>query len=191
MEIRKFTPQSQKSVEFTKKDMMTQTTGTILNPVKLNDKAVTILTDRIKDEYTAHYFYRSAANWCKNVNYKKAAAFFDAEADSELEHAKKLQEYMDDWNVKPSIPQTETNYNFNSLVDIINGAYKMEFSLLEMYNKSSSDLFVDDLTTFDFLKDFRELQKGAVIEYSDLLNALLLVDSNDKFQLLYFEQTYF
>ena len=53
-------------------------------PAKLSEKVIDILTDRIKDEYTAHYFYRSAANWCKNVNYKKAAAFFDAEADSEL-----------------------------------------------------------------------------------------------------------
>jgi uncharacterized pyridoxamine 5'-phosphate oxidase family protein len=33
----------------------------------------------------------------------------------------------------------------------------------------------------------RETQKQAVIEYSDLLNALNLVDYNDKFQILYFE----
>lgn len=188
MEIRKFkeatvnTPQVQNKVE---------NSGSLVTPVKLNEKTVSILTDRIKDEYTAHYFYRSAANWCKNVNYKKAADFFEAEANSELDHAKKLQEYMDDWNVKPSIPQTETNQEFSNLVDIINGAYKMEYSLLEMYNRSSSELFVEDLTTFDFLQSFRELQKEAVIEYSDLLNALLLVDSNDKFQVLYFEQTYF
>ena len=31
----------------------------------------------------------------------------------------------------------------------------------------------------------------AVGEYSDLLNALNLVDSNNKFEVLYFEQTYF
>ena len=187
MEIRKFA-QDKIGAQVQNKP---QSTGQVVTPIKLNEKSISILTDRIKDEYTAHYFYRSAANWCKNVNYKKATAFFDAEADSELEHAKKLQEYMDDWNVKPGIPQTETNHEFGNLVDIINGAYKMEYSLLEMYNKSSSELFVEDLTTFDFLKDFRELQKEAVIEYSDLLNALILVDYNDKFQVLYFEQTYF
>ena len=193
MEIRKFSPPQSQNITDQKKPQLiqNQTSGSVMNPVKLNDKSVTILTDRIKDEYTAHYFYRSAANWCKNVNYKKAAEFFENESNSELEHAKKLQEYMDDWNIKPSIPQTETNHEFNNLVDIINGAYKMEYSLLEMYNRSSSELFVDDLTTFDFLQSFRQLQKEAVVEYSDLLNALLLVDSNDKFQLLYFEQTYF
>jgi hypothetical protein len=43
---------------------------------KLNSKTIKILTDRIKDEYTAHYFYRAATNWCRDKNYKKAAEFF-------------------------------------------------------------------------------------------------------------------
>jgi hypothetical protein len=67
----------------------------------------------------------------------------------------------------------------------------MEQGLMKSYNQSSSQLFTSDLTTFDFLKEYREIQKQAVIEYSDLLNALVLVDYNDKFQILYFEQTYF
>ena len=35
---------------------------------KLNSKTIKILTDRIKDEYTAHYFYRAATNWCRDKN---------------------------------------------------------------------------------------------------------------------------
>lgn len=198
MEIRKFSqdkllpphPQSQDQPQAQPK-MKNETGSGVMTPMKLNDASVSILTERIKDEYGAHYYYRSAANWCRGVNYKKAAEFFENEANSELDHAKKLQEYLDDWNLKPVIGQTETNHEFGSLVDIINGAYKMEFGLMESYNKNSSELFSEDLTTFDFLQEFRILQKSAVIEYSDLLNALVLVDSTDKFQLLYFEQTYF
>lgn len=185
MEIKKFA-QPSKSLNIEKNQ-----SGSVVTPSKLNDETVSILTERIKDEYTAHYFYRSAANWCRNVNYKKAAEFFDKESESELEHAKGLQEYLDDFNIQPHIPQTETDFNFNSLVDILNGAYKMEYSLMEAYNQSSSTLFTSDLTTFDFLQTYRTTQKDAVIEYSDLLNALILVDYNDKFQVLYFEQTYF
>ncbi len=187
MEIRKFNKEKQPMGI----QIETPSQNSVLTPAKLNEKSISILTDRIKDEYTAHFYYRSAANWCKNVNYKKAFAFFEAESNSELEHAVKLQDYLNDWNVKPVIPQTETNFEFKSLVDIINGAYKIEYSLLDNYNKSSSELFVDDLTTFDFLQYFRQLQKDSVVEYSDLLNALLLVNTNDKFQVLYFEQTYF
>lgn len=158
---------------------------------KLSDKTIKILTDRIKDEYTAHYFYRAATNWCKDKNYKKAAEFFNNEADDELTHAKKLQEYMTDFNIIPEIPQAPIGHKFDGLIDIIHGAYKMELALMKAYNENSKDLFEDDITTFDFLTEFREIQKGAVVEYNDLINGSELVDTKDKFQVLYFEQTYF
>lgn len=166
-------------------------TGEVLNPVKFTNEEVSLLSDRVKDEYTAHYYYNAAANWCRNKNYKKAAAFFEAESISELEHAKKLQDFMTDWNVMPQVSQTETKHNFTDLVDIINGAYKMEYSLLQEYNKVSTKFLMTNLTIFDFLCDFRKIQTEATIEYSDLLNALTLINPNSSFELLYFEQTYF
>lgn len=158
---------------------------------KLNSKTIKILTDRIKDEYTAHYFYRAATNWCRDKNYKKAAEFFNNEADDELTHAKKIQEYMVDFNIIPEIPQAPIDHKFDGLIDIVYGAYKMELALMKAYNENSKDLFSDDMTTFDFLGEFREIQKGAVVEYNDLINGSELVDTKDKFQVLYFEQTYF
>ena len=158
---------------------------------KLSSKTIKILTDRIKDEYTAHYFYRAATNWCRDKNYKKAAEFFSNEADDELTHAKKIQEYMTDFNIIPQIPQAPIDHKFDGLIEIIHGAYKMELGLMKAYNKDSQDLFSEDITTFDFLTEFREIQKGAVVEYNDLINGSELVDTKDKFQVLYFEQTYF
>jgi len=158
---------------------------------KLSEKTIKILTDRIKDEYTAHYYYRAATNWCQDMNYKKAAEFFKNEADDELEHAKKLQEYMVDFNIQPEIPQANTKHNFDNLIEIIEGAYTMELGLMKEYNKNSTDLFGDDITTFDLLTEFRVIQKGAVVEYNDLINASNLINKKDKFQVLYFENTYF
>jgi ferritin len=158
---------------------------------KLSSKTIKILTDRIKDEYTAHYFYRAATNWCRDKNYKKAAEFFSNEADDELTHAKKIQEYMTDFNIIPQIPQAPIDHKFDGLIEIIHGAYKMELGLMKAYNKDSQELFSEDITTFDFLTEFREIQKGAVVEYNDLINGSQLVDTKDKFQVLYFEQTYF
>ena len=183
MEIRKFRS------EVSPTRVQNPTEG-VITPSQLNGETVSILTERLKDEYTAHFYYRAAANWCKNKNYKKAAVYFESEASSELDHAKGIQEYMADFNVMLQIPETETEHEFENLIEIINGAYKIESDLLKSYNQSSSQLFTNDLTTFDFLKEYREIQKEAVIEYSDLLNALVLIDYNDKFQLLYFEQTY-
>ena len=158
---------------------------------KLSSKTIKILTDRIKDEYTAHYFYRAATNWCRDKNYKKAAEFFQKEAKDELKHAQKIQEYMTDFNIIPQIPQDPIDHKFDNLIEIVHGAYKMELGLMKAYNKDSQDLFSEDITTFDFLTEFREIQKGAVVKYNDLINGSQLVDTKDKFQVLYFEQTYF
>lgn len=164
----------------------------ILTPIKLNEAIVTLLTDRIKDEYTAHYYYRNAANWCKDANYVKAAAFFEAEAVNELEHAKMLQDYITSWNVVPMIPSTTPDSTkFDNLIEIVNGGYKLEYNLLVDYNDISSKLFTIDLTTFDFLQQFRKIQNESVAEYSDLLNAANLINVNNKFEVLYFENKYF
>lgn len=171
-------------------DAKAKSTGNV-KLYKLSEKTIKILTEKIKAEYTAHYYYRAANNWCNDMNYKKAAAFFEKEAVSELEHAEKIQKYMTDFNIIPQIPQAEIKHTFNGLIDIINGAYKMELDLMMEYNKDSQDVFSDDITTFDFLTKFRKIQKEAVVEYNDLINGYNLIDKNDKFQILYFEQTYF
>lgn len=157
---------------------------------KLSQETVSELTDRIKDEYTAHYFYVNAANWCRDMNYKKATAFFEAEAVTELEHAKGVEDYMTDFNIIPVMPSAETKRTFTSLPQIVREAYKLELDLMMKYNATSAKLFSSDLTTFDFLQTYRVGQKESVVEYNDLINALDLLDENDKFQVLYFEQTY-
>ena len=156
----------------------------------LSQETVTELTDRLKDEYTAHYFYRNAANWCTDANYKKAAAFFAVEADTELVHAKGLQDYMTGFNIIPVIPAAETTKQFNSLPQIIREAYGIELDLMKKYNMTSSKLFGSDLTTFDFLQGYRDGQKESVVEYNDLINGLALVNEDNKLDVLYFEQTY-
>jgi ferritin len=188
--------QNIKNMELSNNEVIVESDNT-LNKIskvtlyKLDTKTIKILTDRIKDEYTAHYYYRAVSNWCQNMNYKKAAEFFTNEAADELTHAQTLQEYMVDFNVQPEIPQAPTKHDFSNLIDIVHGAYKMELGLMNEYNKNSQSLFNDDITTFDFLTKFRKIQKNAVVEYNDLINGSNLVDKNDKFQVLYFEQTYF
>jgi ferritin len=188
--------QNIKNMELSNNEVIVESDNT-LNKIskvtlyKLDTKTIKILTDRIKDEYTAHYYYRAASNWCQDMNYKKAAEFFKNEAVEELKHAQTLQEYMVDFNVQPEIPQAPTKHNFSNLIDIVHGAYKMELGLMNEYNKNSQSLFNDDITTFDVLTKFRKFQKNAVVEYNDLINASNLIDKTDKFQVLYFEQTYF
>jgi ferritin len=45
--------------------------------------------------------------------------------------------------------------------------------------------------TFNFIQKFVDIQNEAVGEYSDLLNALMLIDIDSKLDLLFFEERYF
>jgi ferritin len=165
--------------------------SSIKTPKSLADESVSKLNDRLKDEYAAHYFYRNASNWCAGEGYLKAAAFFAKEASAELEHAEGLQKFLVDWNVQPTMPSVKANITFTNLIDIVNKAYQIEYALFEAYIKDSKELFASDLNTFDFLTGYRAGQNQSVIEYSDLLNAAMLVNVENNFEVLYFEQTYF
>lgn len=163
----------------------------LVTPVSLTDDIVSIFNERIGDEYTAHYFYRNAANWCRNANYKKATAFFDGEANSELDHAQGLQDYLTQWNLIPSIPSAPSNQSFTSLVDIINKAYNLEYGLFMKYSKDQQALLGVHPATFNFIQKYVDIQNDSVAEYSDLLNALLLVNIENKLDVLIFEDKYF
>jgi ferritin len=200
MEIRKFgaqgqaqaQPQVQAQPQNQESNLpMVNTNNGPITPNSLTENIINMFNERLGDEYTAYYFYRNAANWCKNVNFKKAAGFFESEASGELEHALGIQDYLTQWNIIPTIPQAPTTQSFQSLVDIINKAYNLEYNLLLKYSENQQSLASEHPATFNFIQKYVDIQNGEVSEYSDLLNAAILVDTNDKFQTLYFEQTYF
>ena len=163
----------------------------VLSPRTLSPEVAELLMERLGDEYTAHYFYRNASNWCSDKAYMKAAAFFAAEATSELAHAEKIQTYLVGWNIVPIIPPVKMIPLFSTLIDVVNKAYTLEYNLLNKYNADSSMIFPVDLNTFDFLQELRTIQNTAVAEYSDLLNAAQLVNVENNFEVLYYEGKYF
>jgi len=165
--------------------------GTAIKPKALPAKAITILNSRLGDEYAAYFFYRNAANWCKNANYKKAAAFFDAESAGELGHANKIQDYLTQWNLIPDMNFSITSEKFSSLLDIVNKAYNIEYTLLQKYSADLQTLLDADPSTFNFVQGYVDIQVGEVSEYSDYLNAFELIDVNNKLDVLFLEDKYF
>lgn len=163
-----------------------------MTPNKLDKDVVGLLLPRLKDEYNAFYFYRAASNWCQGVGYFKAAEFFAKESEDELGHAKKIEQYLVDWNVDPELPTVERpQIMFSGLMEVIENAYEIEYALYEDYEGTSMEMFKKDLCVFDFLQEFRMLQKQSVAEYSDKLNMLEGVDGKSKFNLLLLEEKLF
>jgi ferritin len=162
-----------------------------MTPVKLPSEIANLLNDRLGDEYAAHYYYRQVANYCDNVGFMKAAEYFKGEAEDELKHAEGLQKYLTDWNVQPALSPVEPPQKVIGLVDAIEKAYKMEYDLYEAYEDISAEIFKKDLCTFDFLQQYRTIQRMAVAEYSTFLNQLETIDQEDKNWVYEFEKRAF
>lgn len=166
-------------------------TSGVPKPKGLSPEIIEALEARLKDEYTAHYTYRNAANWCKNKNYKAAAAYFEGEAAEELQHAAGLQNYMTQWNCLPQIPAVDVPNDFTSLVHIIGHAYDIEYGLLEAYSAFQHSICAAHPATFNFIQKYVDIQNESVASYSDLLNALELINIDSKLDVLVFEDRYF
>jgi ferritin len=162
-------------------------------PEKLSKEVVDLLLQRLKDEYTAFYMYRSASNWCQEVGFFKAAAFFAAESTDELEHAKGIEKYITDWNVIPELPVVDKpELKFDSISSLVEKAYNLEYELYENYEETSAKVFkMGELCTFDFLQTYRNIQNKSVAEYSDKLNILEGVNLDSKFEMLMIESNLF
>lgn len=163
-----------------------------MTPVKLPQDIANLLNERINDEYAAHYYYRQVANYCENVGFLKAAEYFKGEAADELTHSEGVQKYLTDWNVQPVLSPVEPPQKVSGLVDAIEKAYKMEYDLYEAYEEISMDIFKkNDLCTFDFLQQYRTIQRLTVAEYSTFLNQLETIDQTDKNWVYEFEKRAF
>lgn len=164
----------------------------MITPASLPPESISLLIPRLSDEFKAFYFYRDAANWCANVGYTKAAEYFAKESADELEHAKKIEVYLTDWNVTPTLPPIASPaFIFVKLSDVIDAAYQIEYALYGAYVATSQAAFTSDLCTFDFLTQFRNIQVESVAQYSDLLNKLAGVNVDSKFEMLALEETLF
>lgn len=163
-----------------------------MTPKVLPSDIAALLFERLNDEYTAHYFYRNATNYCENIGYTEASGYFKKEAEDELTHAEGLQKYLTDWNVMPMLQPISQPLPFKGLVDIIEKAYTIEYDLYEAYEDISMAIFKkNDLCTFDFLSKYRTIQRESVAEYATLLNKLELINKTDKNWLNNFQQETF
>jgi ferritin len=136
---------------------------TPITPKTLNPEVVKVINTSIGFEYKSHLFWNAASNWC---------AYYAKESMHELEHVKELQDFLLGWNVVPTVPQVETVYEFDSLVDTVNESYNLMVDVFDNYVNASQAIFAIDLSTFDFLQQFRIGQIGALATYSNLLSGL-------------------
>lgn len=164
----------------------------MIKPKLLPSIILSDLNALLKHEYYAFYLYRHIGNYLQNWGFKLAAKHFFEESAEELEHAKKIEDFIVLWNGEPNLPSIKVDCNCENIVECIEKAYETEYSLYEKYEEVSAKIFQQgDICVFDFLKHFRTIQVESVGLYADMINILEGVDENDKTALLLIEQKLF
>jgi ferritin len=161
----------------------------LFNPIP--QEVTNKLLDRLANEYEAHYFYRNAANWCDNIGYTNAAAFFKNEASDELTHANKLQKFLNDWGIYYTIPSVSVSPTFRNLPDVIDKAYGIEVALYQAYNLNAEEVEEVDKSVYSLLLEMVDIQYNSVAEYRTFIDKLRLINDADKFQVMWFENEIF
>ena len=158
---------------------------------KLPPKVEEILNSLLMEEYKAYWHYTSLWAQAKNMGFELAAKFFKEEANAEMGHADMIKDYIVDWNGTPAIPPTNTKTTAKGLPEMVSSSYNIEYALYEKYEEDSSKILdIGDLCVFDFLGNFRKIQKDSVTEYSDMLNILEGVEPT-KINMLLIEENLF
>lgn len=161
----------------------------LFNPIQ--GAIAPIFQKRLKDEYSAHFFYSDFANWCDNNGYLNAARYFRGEAAAELEHAMKLQKFLNDWGVSYEIERPSSPKIIGSLPEGINMAYDIEVALYEAYNSNAIGFMHTDISAFNLATEMVSIQYESVAEYRTIKDQMRHYDTSDKFQLAVFEHETF
>jgi len=140
----------------------------------LNSKAEKIWVSISKEEMYAHHLYLHIATQLQRAGYFGAQAYFDGESTTELEHFKKIREFMNNLGSvlpTPAAPElkAEISVGVSALEDALNLYYDTEVSLLQKYAEAHEDLEDSDCYSEPLLLEFIKIQTDSVGEAGDLL----------------------
>jgi ferritin len=144
---------------------------------------VSIMNDRLADEYAAERFYVAASIWCDVEGFKCASDYFVDEYHDERRHEHRIQKEMSNYGILATLPQVQAAQpSFNDLKDIVKQAYEMEYKLCEAYQKAVLDVQNEYPACADFFMYFVKVQKKAVVDYAEIMKKLDGIDG--KFELI-------
>lgn len=142
----------------------------------------------VGEEYKAHSFYRQAALWCENEGWLKAAKYYAAEADSELEHAKKLQAFAVATGTVLAMPASMPQFTFLSLFNIVDQQDDLETALYVKYESSTRAAMSTDMSVFKLLQKMTQIQYDAIAETRTLKDIKTNLDPNSRLDVFMFEK---
>lgn len=131
-----------------------------------------ILNLQIANELISSQLYRAISCWLNDKGWVEAAKYFFKSADEELEHMRKIYQYLFDKNCKAKVPATkEIIEDYIDIKDILEKSLEHEIGVtLNWENISNLAKEKNDNSTYLFAQWFLEEQKSEEDKFRYLLN---------------------
>lgn len=140
----------------------------------LSQTDIDILNSRAKDEMHATRAYLYANSCAQKYNLTGFMKFFADEAEDELKHRKKIQEFANNMGYEIDMEENdEVEFMADDMFSVLQYLFQMEVALLDNYEKDHKA--ADRVTTKVFLQSQIETQTEGVGGIADLISEVQTV----------------
>ena len=108
-------------------------------PKEINPQVEAKLQSSIKVEYDSAAIYEGMSAWLDSKGFNNTSKWFKTHANEERKHGSWVITFLEDKNVMPLIPPVDApDYSWQSLKDVLEGAYKHEEKVTTNWNEAAT-----------------------------------------------------
>lgn len=142
----------------------------------IHDELIAPLNEQVTNEAYASQVYLQMSMWAEEKGLPGASQFFRGHVAEELAHRDRLVDYLVEADAPVRLQAVPApNAEFDSLVSVINAAYRHEKSVTEQINTLAS-LALDrrDFNTFNMLQWFIAEQREELVLFGGIVDYMKL-----------------
>ena len=157
-------------------------------PEMLSASIIELFKLQISHEMYNSQFYTKVGMQLKNMGLDNIGNhFYCTQVEEELEHKKKICDYLIDRNINVEIiPVPEVEFNFISMSDVAMQYLNLEILTTErLKNIAKEALMESDFITFNFASDMIDIQRVEESEALSFTDKIALTNNDMKVMLLF------
>ncbi|MEA9392986.1 non-heme ferritin [Acerihabitans sp. TG2] len=147
----------------------------------LKPEMATKLNEQLNLEFFSANLYLQMSAWCSDKGYEGASAFLKTQSREEMDHMRRLFDYLNDTGSMPVLGAIEAPPTvYTSLAELFQRTYEHEQLITQKINQlAHTAITSQDYSTFNFLQWYVSEQHEEEKLFKSILDKLSLVNTNN------------
>lgn len=139
------------------------------------------LNEQLNLEFFSANLYLQMSAWCSDKGYEGASAFLKTQSQEEMDHMRRLFDYLNDTGTMPVLGAIEAPpTGFDSLSELFQRTYQHEQMITQKINElAHAAITSQDYSTFNFLQWYVSEQHEEEKLFKSILDKLSLVNTSN------------